>query len=95
VHISIITAKECHTTDLFLVILFLPIIIVVIVIVVVVAVFLIVRIAILFKILSCLLFTLHAPFSKLFHHLEKLLPIILEKVVCNGENVACEVVVAL
>jgi len=85
----------CHITDLFLLVLFLAIIIVVIVIVIVVAVFLIVRIAILFKILGCLLFTLHAPFSKLFHHLEELLPIILEKVIRNGENIACEVVVAL
>jgi hypothetical protein len=49
-----------------------------------------VRIAILFKILSRLLLTLHASLSELFHHLEELLPIIFEKIVCNGENVTCE-----
>jgi hypothetical protein len=49
-----------------------------------------IRFAILFKILSCLLLALHASLSKLFHHLKKFLPIILEKVVGNGENITCE-----
>jgi len=79
-----------HTTDLFLVILFLIIVVVIVIIIIIVPLLLVIRIAVLFKILSCLLFTLHAPLSELFHHLEKLLPIILEKVIRNGENVACE-----
>jgi hypothetical protein len=40
--------------------------------------------------MSCLLFTLHAPFSELLHHLEKLLTIILEKIIRHGENVSCK-----
>jgi hypothetical protein len=77
-------------TDLFLIILFLVIIVVIIVIIVIVTLFLIVRIAFLFKILNCLLFTLHASLSELFHHLEELLPVILEKIIRDSENVACE-----
>lgn len=49
-----------------------------------------VRIAVHFQILSCLLLALHASLSELLHHLEKLLPIVLEKVICNCENVTCE-----
>ena len=37
---------------------------------------------------GCLLLPLHPPFSELLHHLKKLLAIILEKVICDGENVA-------
>jgi hypothetical protein len=80
----------CNRTDLFFFILFL-VIIVVVVIVVVVAVLFVLPIAILFKILSSLLFALHAPLSELFHHLKELLAIVLEKIIRNGENVACEV----
>jgi len=50
----------------------------------------VVRIAVLFKILSRLLLTLHASLSELLHHLKKLLPIILEKIVRDGENITCE-----
>ena len=49
-----------------------------------------VRIAVHFQILSRLLLALHASLSELLHHLEKLLPIVLEKVICNCENVTCE-----
>jgi hypothetical protein len=81
-----------HVTHLFLVVLFLVIILVIVILVIfILTVVIIVGIAILFEILSSLLFALHSPFSELFHHLKELLPIILEKIIRNGENVACEV----
>jgi nitrate reductase gamma subunit len=85
------TRRKSDTTDLFLLLLLLVIIFLIVVFIVFIIRFLaMVRIAILFKILSRLLLTLHTSLSELLHHLEKLLPIILEKVVCNSENVTCE-----
>jgi hypothetical protein len=77
-------------TDLFFFILLLVIIFVIILFVILVTFVIIVRITILFKILGRLLLALHASLSKLLHHLEEFLPIILEKVIRNGEDVACE-----
>jgi hypothetical protein len=75
-------------TDLFLVVIVVLFIIFVVIIVIVVITFFIVRIALFFKVLGRLLLALHASLSKLLHHLEELLPIVLEKVICNGENIA-------
>jgi hypothetical protein len=81
-----------HATHLFLVVLFLVLFLVLVIIVIIIlTVIIIVGIAILFEILSRLLFALHSPFSELFHHLKEFLPIVLEKVIRDGENVACEV----
>jgi hypothetical protein len=91
VQVSIATRRKSHITDLFLLILLLLIIFVVVILIFIIITFLaMVRIAIVFKILSRLLLTLHASLSELFHHLKKFLPIILEKVVRNSENITCE-----
>jgi hypothetical protein len=38
-------------------------------------------------VVSLILFLpLHSTFSKSFHHFEKLLAVIFEKIVCNGQN---------
>ena len=58
-----------------------------VIVVAIVDVLIVIRIAMLFQILSCLLFVLHAPFGKLFSHLEEILPVILKKIIRNGKNV--------
>jgi|SRR6266478_469643 len=77
--------NESYITDLLLIFL------VVLSLVVLIDTFLaMIRIAVFFKILGSLLLTLHASLSELLHYLEKLLSIVLEKVVRDCENVTCE-----
>jgi hypothetical protein len=39
--------------------------------------------------LFSILFSSHSSFGKLFHHLNELLAVILEQIVCNGEYASC------
>ena len=53
-----------------------------------IAILLAVLLAVLLDVRRCLFFALHSPLCQLLHHLEELLTIILEQIICNGENIA-------
>ena len=72
-----------------------PILFIILIILIILAIFLLVPIpififlvAVVLDISSGLFLALHASLGELLHHLKKLLAIILEKVICDGENVA-------
>lgn len=74
-------------THLFLLILF--IVLLIIVFLFVITLFVILLFAVIFNIRYCLFFPLHTSFRQLLHHLQKLLPVVLEEIICNSKNIAC------
>lgn len=74
-------------THLFLLVLF--IVFLVLVFLFVITLFVILLFTIIFNICYCLFFPLHTSLCQLLHHLQKLLSVVLEEIICNSKNIAC------
>lgn len=69
--------------------LFLIFVVLIILILILVTFIVLVVLTVILDVCSGLLLALHPPFRELLHHLEELLPVVLEQIVGDSEDVTC------